>query len=233
MLILNHKLNLTISETGKYINYLKELDLKSIDLIICPTMIYLPYYLNIKNLIVGAQNFELENITGEVSLSQIKNMHIKYSIIGHNSRTKYLCDNAISINNKIKYAISNNITPIVCVGETLEDKNNNKTEEAIISLIDLYFKDVKSDNIIIAYEPIWAIGSSNIPTINEISKIITTIKQYLKEEYSSNVKVIYGGSVNKSNILELKQIPNSDGLLIGGAATDIEELTTIIDIYKR
>lgn len=233
MLILNHKLNLTIHQTGQYLDYLKSLDLESLDLIVCPTMIYLPYYLNIPNLRVGAQNFEIDNITGEVSLLQIKKLNIKYAIVGHNSRLHYFGENSESINNKIKNAIVNNITPIVCVGESIEERQNNQTKETILSQLDAYFKDIKSGNIIIAYEPIWAIGTQKTPTIDEISEIISMIKNHLNNKYSVNVKTVYGGSINKDNILEFKNIPNNDGLLISKSSLDIEELSTIIDIYKR
>lgn len=158
--------------------------------------------------------------------SQLKSIGVSYVIVGHFERKKYLNETSDIVNKKIKEALKNNIIPIVCIGETKEERSLRKTQEIIKKQLKDYFYKVDFGNdIIIAYEPIWAIGTNIIPTINEIEETIKKIKEIV------NIKVLYGGSVNSNNISDIIKV--TDGVLIGKASTDINEFLKIIEVVKN
>ena len=178
---------------------------------------------------VGAQNcHEQENygaFTGSVNSKMLKNVGAKYVIIGHSENRKAGETDKL-INLKIKSALKSGLKVIFCVGETLQDKRKKITNKILNKQILLGLNKIKKNNkILIAYEPVWAIGSGLIPKSNELFNTINFIKSKTK-----NCKVLYGGSVNSKNISELKTIDNIDGFLIGGASQDPKK---IIDIIKK
>ena len=178
---------------------------------------------------VGAQNcHEQENygaFTGSVNSKMLKNVGAKYIIIGH-SENRQAGETDKLINLKIKSALKCGLKVIFCVGETLQDKRKKITNKILNKQILLGLNKIKKNNkILIAYEPVWAIGSGLIPKSNELFNTINFIKSKTK-----NCKVLYGGSVNSKNISELKTIDNIDGFLIGGASQDPKK---IIDIIKK
>ena len=178
---------------------------------------------------VGAQNcHENQNygaFTGSINTIMIKNAGAKYVIIGH-SENRQNGETDKLINTKIKSALKSGLKVIFCIGETLKEKKKNKTNRLLNKQITRGLNNIKSKkNIIIAYEPIWSIGSGLIPKSKELFETIKFIKKKAK-----NLKVLYGGSVNPKNINELNLINNIDGYMIGGASQDAKKF---IDIIKK
>ena len=167
--------------------------------------------------------------TGDISASQLKSIGVKYTLVGHSERRKYYHDSDY-VNKKIICAINNDITPILCIGETKEERDNNLTNIRLKEEIDKAFNNISNlSNIIIAYEPLWSIGTGLIPTNNEIFETISYIKEYVKSQYNFDVKVLYGGSVNNNNILELESVNNIDGYLVGGCSLDTNKFLDLIN----
>ena len=162
--------------------------------------------------------------TGEVSAKQLKSFNVKYSLVGHSERRKYNKETKDDINIKIKQLLENDITPIYCVGETKEERDNNTYKASIINDINESLKDIDKSKVIIAYEPIWSIGTGLIPTNNQIEEIISLIKELLP-----NNKVLYGGSANNNNIDTLKNIKELDGFLLGGLSLSVDSLNKFIN----
>jgi triosephosphate isomerase len=178
---------------------------------------------------VGAQNcFHEENhgaYTGQINSFMLKDAGAKYIILGHSENRKLGEDNNL-INRKIKSSIKSGLKIIFCIGETLSQKNKKNTKKILSQQIIQGLKNVENKkNIIIAYEPVWAIGSGLIPKETEIFEIVKFIKNKVKGS-----KVLYGGSVNSQNINLLKKIDNVDGFLVGGAS---QNSNNFIDIIKK
>ena len=178
---------------------------------------------------VGAQNcHHQENygaLTGSVNAKMIKGVGAKYVILGH-SENRETGESDKLINLKIKTALKNGLKVIFCIGEKIKDKRNKKTKSVLSKQIKLGLKGVKLNNIIIAYEPVWAIGSGLIPKSDELFKTIN----FIKSKFRKKLKILYGGSVNNKNINELKTIRNIDGFLVGGASQNSKKF---IDIIKK
>ncbi len=178
---------------------------------------------------VGAQNcHHQENygaLTGSVNAKMVKGVGAKYVILGH-SENRQTGENDKLINLKIKTALKNGLKVIFCIGEKIKDKRNKKTNLILSKQIKQGLKGVKLNNIIIAYEPVWAIGSGLIPKSDELFKTIN----FIKSKFRKKLKILYGGSVNNKNINELKTIRNIDGFLVGGASQNSKKF---IDIIKK
>ena len=179
---------------------------------------------------VGAQNCHHQNdygaLTGSINAKMIKGVGANYVILGH-SENRQRGESDKLINLKIKTALNNNLKVIFCIGETIKEKKNKKTNLVLSRQLKLGLQGLKfNKNLIIAYEPVWAIGSGIIPTSEDLFKTINFIKSKVKK----SVKVLYGGSVNDKNITELKTINNIDGYLIGGASQNSKKF---IDIIKK
>lgn len=220
---LNNKSNLTKDEFHTYIEEMRQIQTNH-------TMIFCPTYLNIcdantENMILGAQNVSKEDsgaYTGEISAKQLKSFGVKYCIIGHSERREYQGETTEEINQKIKRCFENGITPILCIGETLEERKNNQVktklqQELLSATKDL--TDNQKNEMVIAYEPIWSIGTGIIPTNEEIEHVFQFIKRFLP-----NTKILYGGSANEENIETLKMIPHIDGYLMGGLSLHPDKL---------
>ncbi len=178
---------------------------------------------------VGAQNcHENQNsgaFTGSINSSMLKNVGAKYVIIGH-SENRLEGENDKLINKKIKSATKTGLKVIFCIGETLSEKRKKITKKVLSKQIKIGLNKIKKkNNLIIAYEPVWAIGSGLIPKQIDLLETINFIKTKV-----NNLKVLYGGSVNPKNIKELKNITNLDGFLVGGASQDSKKF---IDIIKK
>ena len=178
---------------------------------------------------VGAQNcHENENygaFTGSINSKMLKDVGAKHVIIGH-SENRQRGESNKKINNKIKSALKSGLKVIFCIGETSQEKRKKKTYQVLNNQIKIGLDKIRNKkNIIIAYEPVWAIGTGLIPKPNELIKIISLIKK----KYN-NLKVLYGGSVNSKNIIGLSSIDNIDGFLIGGASQNSKKF---IDIIKK
>jgi triosephosphate isomerase len=183
------------------------------------------------NLEVGAQNcHESENygaFTGHVNSKMLKNVGARYVILGH-SENRQSGETDKLINLKIKNAIKSKLKVIFCIGETLSEKRKKRTNKVLAKQIATGLKSIKDiSNIIIAYEPVWSIGTGLIPKLNDLSKSISFIKNKFVKK---TPKVLYGGSVNTKNIAQLKDISVIDGFLIGGASQNSKKF---IDIIKK
>ncbi len=191
------------------------------------------------NIKIGAQNMHWEEkgaYTGEVSGQMLKSIGVEYVIIGHSERRQYFAETDETVNKKIKSALSNGLKPIVCVGETLEQREQGITEKIITDQVEKAFKDIESkelENIIIAYEPIWAIGTGKTATKEDANNTIIQIRKKLAEMYGQNeangVIIQYGGSVKSSNAKELFEMSDIDGGLVGGASLKADEFAKIVN----
>lgn len=194
------------------------------------------------NIKIGAQNMHWEEsgaYTGEVSGKMLKCIGVEYVIIGHSERRQYFNETDETVNKKVKAAFENELKPIVCVGETLEQREAGKTEEIITSQTKLALDGLTEEqvqNAIIAYEPIWAIGTGKTATAEDANNSIKSIRNEIAKNYGQNVadKVIiqYGGSVKASNAKELFNTSDIDGGLVGGASLKVEEFANIVNYNK-
>ena len=185
-----------------------------------------------KNIIISSQNCyhkdRFGSFTGNVSPFMIKRLGVNYTIIGH-SECRSSGETDEIIKKKFELAIKNNLKIIFCIGETLDEKRSKKTKNVLINQIKNGLKKIKNlENIIIAYEPIWSIGTGIIPNNIDLKKNISFIRKNLN--YKKNAKIIYGGSVNPNNIENLIRIPGINGFLVGGASLNAKKF---IDIIKK
>lgn len=212
-------------------------ELESNNFILCPSNVFFHEFKDAK-VTLGGQNISICDggaATGEISCEQLKSIGISYCIVGHSERREMFNESIEDTNIKVKKLLEKEITPILCTGETLEEKNLGKTKDILLDELTGAFDDMDSDSIdkiIVAYEPIWSIGTGLIPSNDDIVEIVTYIKDFVKEKYNSDIKLLYGGSVNLKNIDELNKIDVVDGYLIGGASTKINEITEIINKCK-
>lgn len=232
----NFKMNLLKQDI---VNYLKIIENKinKENVIFFPNNLYLNLF-QTKNYLIGSQDISFQDfgsITGDTSIFQLKELGINYTLIGHSERRKFFNDN-IYINNKIKLALENNIKVILCIGESKEEFHAHKTFEVLKKELDEALNNnlnlINENNLIIAYEPIWSIGTGNIPTNLILEKTIKDIKDYLFEKYNLNLKVLYGGSVNLQNIENLETISLIDGYLIGTTSLDPNKFLNLLKRIK-
>lgn len=239
----NWKMNMLPNEAINFIEELAPLvkNTKN-EVILCVPYTDLFYaLLNVQgtNIKIGAQNMHWESngaYTGEISGQMLKSIGVEYVIIGHSERRQYFAETDETVNKKIKSALAVGLKPIVCVGETLEQRESGVTEQIITSQVEKALEDVKSedlDKIIIAYEPIWAIGTGKTATKEDANTTIMQIRKKLAEMYGQNeangVIIQYGGSVKSSNAKELFEMSDIDGGLVGGASLKAEEFSKIVN----
>ena len=190
------------------------------------------------NIKIGAQNMHWEEkgeYTGEISAQMLKSIGVEYVIIGHSERRQYFAETDETVNKKIKSALANNLKPIVCVGETLEQREQGVTEKIITTQVEKALEEISAESlaqIIIAYEPIWAIGTGKTATKEDANDTIKQIRKKIAEIYGQNeaerVIIQYGGSVKSSNAKELFEMSDIDGGLVGGASLKAEEFSKIV-----
>ena len=230
LIVGNIKMNMKFCEIHDYINSFKNINNKNI--IICPSYIYIPYFLNY-NFSVGSQNvcaYEDGGYTGEISARQLHSIGVKYTIIGHSERRIKLKETDIEINIKIKNALDSHLKVILCIGETKEENELLKKDVVIKrQLRNALFNIDDISNIIIAYEPVWAVGTNNTPKKQELIKTINYIKRIILNMYGKDIKVIYGGSINEKNINDFNEIKELAGFLVGSASINSNRFIEIIN----
>lgn len=217
----------TKEEVNDYINKLKEVKNK---FIVFPSVIYLEKFIQ-NNFICGVQNASVHNpgpYTSEISIHALKNIGVKYVLLGHSEVRQNMFEDDELINLKIKQALDNNLKVVLCIGENLEAYNQSQTKDILKNQIYNALKNI-NEEVIISYEPVWAIGSGKTPTNSEIEDIVS----YIKSLFNYNIKILYGGSVSDNNIETLNEIPNVDGFLIGKAATKPSSLIKIIEVAEK
>ena len=242
----NWKMNMLPNEAMQFIEQLIPLvkDTKN-EVILCVPYTDLFYALltaQNTNIKIGAQNMHFEEkgaYTGEISGKMLKAINVEYVIIGHSERRQYFNETDETVNKKIKAAFENGLKPIVCVGETLEQRENGKTEEIITKQTELALQGLTNEqveNTIIAYEPIWAIGTGKTATSEDANNSIKAIRNKIAEIYGQNVAegviIQYGGSVKSSNAKELFTMSDIDGGLVGGASLKADEFSKIVEFEK-
>lgn len=231
IVVANFKMNLNQEDIKKYIEIVKSADPNRF--VVCPSNIFIHYFLNEKYKI-GLQNISYASkgaYTGEVSAVQASSMEIDYAIIGHSERRQHFNESVEVISQKVKQATSNNLNVILCIGETIEEREQNKTEEVLKKQLEsLDYKDSK--DIIIAYEPVWAIGTSLTPSNDDIISATLLIKEECQKYGFENIRVLYGGSVSIDNIETLNAIKEINGFLIGGASLDPEKIMKMLEVTK-
>jgi triosephosphate isomerase len=197
----------------------------TVEVVVCPPFVFLPL---LKGLALGAQNIYSEEkgaFTGEISGAMLKDIGVEYVIIGHSERRKYFNETDEQVNQKIKKALEAGLKIIFCVGETAEEKEAGKREEVLQRQIQDGLKDIPDiDNVNVAYEPIWAIGTGNNCSVEETKESIEFIKKFVKKD----TRILYGGSVKSENSGAYIKEAGSNGLLVGGASLNAKEFIKII-----
>lgn len=189
------------------------------------------------NIKIGAQNMHWEEkgaYTGEISAQMLKSIGVEYVIIGHSERRQYFAETDENVNKKVKAAILNGLKPIICVGESLEQREKGIQEEIITTQTKLALEGLEKNqlkNVIIAYEPIWAIGTGKTATAEDANEAIKSIRRQIAKDFgediASEITILYGGSVNLENSDELFSKSDIDGGLIGGASLKISDFSKI------
>ncbi len=226
----NQKMYMNGDNVLSFIEGLNSIDKKN-HVTMFPSYLYLGLYNGVVKF--GAQDVSINDngaYTGEVSASQIKSVGASYTIVGHSERRKYHSEDSELLTKKINKLLENDITPVFCIGENLEQYEQGITLDIVSNQLDFVLAHVTNPSkLIVAYEPVWAIGTGKTPTNDEIRDTIVAIKKYISEKYYFDCVVLYGGSVSPKNIDELNEIEEVDGYLIGGSSAKIDELKYIIE----
>lgn len=238
----NWKMNKTPSEAVQFVNELKgKVADAEADVVVCPTFVCLPAVVEATkgtNIKVGAQNIHWADngaFTGEISGEMLKEVGVDYAIIGHSERRQYFGETDETVNNRLKAALKYDLIPIVCVGELLEERENGTTNEVLERQTVGALKDIEPEavsNIVIAYEPVWAIGTGKTASkddANDACKFIRSVVEKLyNKDVAEKVRIQYGGSVKPSNANELFTTSDIDGGLVGGASLKTDDFTAIV-----
>lgn len=240
----NWKMNLTLDDAKNLTKRLRKemMNLNDVvDVGVCPSFVYLKDICEIlhdSKIYVGGQNMYLEKsgaFTGEVSGAMLKDVGCTHVIIGHSERRTIFQETNPVINSKITAALYNELNPILCIGERLEERESGRTEEVVGLQLNECLKDLSPEQIselTIAYEPIWAIGTGKTATPDQANEIHSFIRKMLENMHgdivAQNIRIQYGGSVNSENAKELLSQPEIDGALVGGASLDSESFLKIV-----
>jgi triosephosphate isomerase len=240
----NWKMNKLFPEADDLINNiaetLREFDTTDVDVIVCPPFVYLELVSDVAedvDFFVGAQNvskFDNGAYTGEVSASMLKALGVDYCIVGHSERRKYFGETNQDVAQKINQLLKEDITPIMCVGESLEQRESGKHFDVIKQQVEEGIFHLNQEDIkrcIIAYEPVWAIGTGKTATKEQAQEVHAFIRQLITDKYSDDVaqeiSILYGGSCNSKNARELFAMKDVDGGLIGGASLKSKDFIDI------
>jgi triosephosphate isomerase len=216
-------------------------DVTDVDVMIAPTYLSLPLVsttLRDSRIKVGAQNLYFENqgaFTGEVSAEMIKTAGAEYVIIGHSERRQYFGETDESVNKKIRAVIGSGLKPVLCIGETETDRDEEKTFPILDKQVSNGLKGLSFDelgNLVLAYEPVWAIGTGKTASVDQVDEVHQYLRSLLEKlfskDFSGKARILYGGSVNPDNVKELMGIKDVDGALVGGASLDSDTFINII-----
>jgi len=237
----NWKMNTTATEAEKLVlEMLDKLDkIKGVEKVLCPpfiSLVALNMMLQNSSIKLGAQNmyFETEGAyTGEISPIMLSEL-CEFVILGHSERRWYFGETDEIVNKKVKAALVNKLQPILCVGERLEEKETDKTEDVINKQVTAALQGIEPvSNLVIAYEPVWAIGTGKAASSEQAAATIKFIRDVLAKLWNGRIaqdlRILYGGSVNSTNIAEFISYPEIDGALVGGASLKSEEFVNIVE----
>lgn len=239
----NWKMNYTATEAESFLNgIIDSINTDEVDVVVCPNFTCLDRVSNLldgKKIKLGAQNVYYESkgaFTGETSVDMLYSLGVDYCIVGHSERRQILKETDEMVNLKAKKLLEKGINPIICVGETLEERNENKLYDIISAQVKNALKDISADDVknkvVIAYEPIWAIGTGVTATSDQAQDMCLYIRGVVEVLYSetvaNNVRIQYGGSVNPKNANEILNMTDIDGALVGGASLT-NDFTAIVN----
>ena len=238
----NWKMHKTIKEAVEFVNEIKgNLNDEAVDAVICAPFTLLKDLKEATegtNVKVGAQNMHFEEngaFTGEISPLMLKELDIDYVVIGHSERTEYFNETDKTVNKKVLKALEVGIDPILCCGETLEQRETDKTKDVVKEQIIAGLKDVKEEDlkkVVIAYEPIWAIGTGKTATAEQANDVISYIREVVASVYgdlANEVRIQYGGSVKPGNVVEIMGQSDIDGALVGGASLQPADYIALVN----
>jgi len=243
----NWKMNKTIDEAVELINGIKGklTGTENCDIVICPTFVCLESAKKAVSgsaLKLGAQNLYWKDsgaFTGEISADMLLSSGVEFVIIGHSERRQYFGETDETVNLRLKQALKKGLKPIVCIGETLEERENNKTFTVLDTQLTGGLADISADDmkkIVIAYEPVWAIGTGKVATNEQAQETHAYIRSKIKSMYNAEIAdgviIQYGGSVKPDNAEGLLSLPDIDGALVGGASLKVEDFVGIINGAK-
>ena len=244
----NWKMNKTLSETRAFAEEIKLMlgKPKWCEVVLCVPYVNIPAAVRLfkeSRIAIGAENCHYEShgaYTGEVSAEMLKELGVKYVIIGHSERRQYYNETDFTVNKKVHAALEAGLYPIVCVGESLEQRELGVTMELIAYQVKAALAGVPADkmrHVVIAYEPIWAIGTGKTATAEQAAEVCESIRVVIRKLYGARVAravtIQYGGSMNAKNAAELLAQPDIDGGLIGGASLKPADFTTIVNAANQ
>ncbi|HEU4963483.1 MAG TPA: triose-phosphate isomerase [Bacilli bacterium] len=244
----NWKMHKTVSQATSFVEHLHELfkGAEEIDTVICApftSLAALADVLQNTGIRLGAQNLhqaEEGAYTGEVSALMLKDLGVDYVIIGHSERRQYFNETDETVNAKVHAAFKHGLLPIVCVGEDLDQRNQGVTKQLVESQVRAALGGVSADDVtrlVIAYEPIWAIGTGMTATAQDANDVCAHIRQVVSDMYGKDkgdlIRIQYGGSVKPDNVVELMYQPDIDGALVGGASLDPGSFAKLLDGARR
>ncbi len=242
----NWKMNKTPSEAKALVEAIApKVAGAACDVVVCPTAICIPSAIDAakgSNIAVGAQNVHFKEngaYTGELAGNMLKEAGVEYVIIGHSERRQYFGETDETVNLRTKAAIAAGLTPIVCVGESLTEREQGIMDDTVRRQTKVAFLEVAAEdakNVVIAYEPVWAIGTGKTATADQADEVCAIIRETIKglygEAVADAIRIQYGGSMNAGNAAELLSKPNIDGGLIGGASLKPDDFAAIVDAAK-
>ena len=242
----NWKMNKTPSEAVELVNMLKPLCAnEDVDVVFCvPAIDIIPAMEAAKgsNIAIGAENMYYEEsgaYTGEISPAMLVDAGVKYVVLGHSERREYFAETNETVNKKMLKAFEHGITPIMCCGETLEQREQGVTMDFIRQQVKVGLQNVTADQaktMVIAYEPIWAIGTGKSASQDDAQKMCKVVRDVVAadfgQEVADKVRVLYGGSVKPENVAEYMACPDVDGALVGGASLEPESFLALLDFVK-
>src|SRR5918994_4389579 len=239
-----HHTHLDAIQVVQKLSYrLEDRDYKECEIVVCPPFTALRSVQTVLEadripILLGAQNVHWKDqgaFTGEVSPPMLAKLNVSYVIVGHSERRQLFGETDETVNLKLKAVLAHAMSPIVCVGETLEEREEGRTDTRVSSQTQAAFAKVKREDAlrcVVAYEPIWAIGTGKNATPEDATDTITVIRQTLRELYKGDadeIRIQYGGSVKPGNIAELMAMPEVDGALVGGASLDPVDFARIVN----
>ena len=240
----NWKMYKTLQEATNFVRGLREENISSekVEAVICAPALYLDRLVRETKdsyLSIGAQTMHEEKegaFTGEVSGHQLQEIGVRYVVIGHSERRQYFNETDESVNKKVKAAFNYGLTPIICVGESLEQREQNQTEQIVSGQVSAALEGLSEEQVkasIIAYEPIWAIGTGKTATADDANDVCRAIRETILDSYgeevSAAVRIQYGGSVKPENIEELLSKEDIDGALVGGASLQVDSFVKLLE----
>ncbi|MFC0211847.1 triose-phosphate isomerase [Paenibacillus chartarius] len=242
----NWKMFKTVSEAVTFVNEVKgKAEVNGVESVICAPFTNLPALVEAvkgTTLKIGAQNLHWEDngaFTGEISGVQLKDLGVQYVIIGHSERRAYFAETDETVNKKTHAAFKHGLTPIVCVGEKLEEREADQTKEVCRVQTEALFQGLSAEQaaqVVIAYEPIWAIGTGKSSTADDANEVIGYIRSVVAGLYdeatAEKVRIQYGGSVKPGNIREYMSMPHIDGALVGGASLEPASYIQLVEGAK-